>query len=307
MKHVVLTTVLAIALGNAETAAASPETTCLRIVSTASTKAALENCGCRNKPLGGLAKRATLLAEDSSTRLLVDAGNWADNSEAISLSKTRVVWDAMSVMGYQAATLGAAELTYGVQDLQSLLLEHPEISVVSSNIRVHGELLAKPYSLHHIDGVNVAVTGVTGASGYRYNVAKGKQSEDVFSFDAPAEALKALIPELQQAADVVVVLAAVTPQEASELAESVQGVDVMVVGQNPRNTSQPELIAQSLVVQSGSKGKYLGSTSLCIDAEGNLTDYEGSSIEVKKTTEDHSGVAELVKAWKSKKALEASK
>ena len=86
------------------------------ILYTGGTKSHLEPCGCYQEQSGGLPRRAYIVEQIRQygiPTLLVDAGNIFDGKEKIDAKRCEVNLKAMSAMGYDAAALSQADLSYG--------------------------------------------------------------------------------------------------------------------------------------------------------------------------------------------------
>jgi hypothetical protein len=125
-------------------------------------------------------------------------------------------------------------------------------------------------------GVKFGVTGVTAGGFYKFNVGKGVQVSDDFSFIEPAEALQKIVPELRKKCDVVVVLLHDGPGDAKRRAEEIPGIDIVIVGHNPGYMFNPDRVGETLIIRGGNRGQYLGTLELTLDG-GKIVDYNGEA------------------------------
>jgi 2',3'-cyclic-nucleotide 2'-phosphodiesterase (5'-nucleotidase family) len=148
--------------------------------------------------------------------LLVDAGNWSNSKGIAAWDKTQFIFEEMGQMKYDVVTLGDAELAQGVHALETLLASQPQVKVVSANVKDKSGRLVFPESVV-IDksGVRFGVTGVTSASSYEFNVTRGLQAVDEFTFDDSMAALQRVLPKLRSESDIVVVLMQEGPKTPS--------------------------------------------------------------------------------------------
>jgi hypothetical protein len=126
-------------------------------------------------------------------------------------------------------------------------------------------------------GVKFGVTSVTAGGYYKFNVGKGVQVSDDFSFLEIEDALKKVVPELRKQADVVVVLDHDGPGDAKRVVESIPGIDVVVVGHNPGYMFNPDRVGETLIIRGGNRGQYLAVTELTLDGAGKVVDYNGEA------------------------------
>ena len=208
--------------------------------------------------------------------LVVDAGDMGPNRDFDSWGKTEFVYDIMAKMDYDAMTPGETELTEGLEAAKKLFLRHPGIKVVSANIRDKAGNAVWPESaVIEKDGVRFGVTGVTGSAFYNFNITRGKQATDDFTFEDSREALQRVLPALRQKSDIVVVLMHEGPGDAKKIVDELPGMDVVIVGHNPGYLFNPDRVGQTLIVRPGNRGQYLAVLELTLDAEKRVVDYNG--------------------------------
>ncbi len=261
-------------------AAAAPAGTAT-ILSTTATSGETSSCGCAKNDIGGIAKRATVIRSERADGpvLLVDAGDFGASKDFDPWAKTTFIYDLMSDLGYDAITPGEVELLKGLDAVKDLYARHPEVRVVSANIRdTAGNLIWDESAIVEKDGVKFGVTGVTGQAFYDFNLARGNQEVDDFTFGDPREALERVLPKLRKEADVVVVLLHESPADAEKTAEEISGIDVLVVGHNPGHRFAPDRVGETLLVRPGNRGQYISVLDLTLDENGRVADYSGEAL-----------------------------
>lgn len=251
------------------------------VISTAAVGGEVVSCGCKKKDLGGISRRATVIAKErakSDAVLLVDAGDFGSKDEFEPWMLTEFQWKMMKEMGYDVVTLGPNELREGLAPLKKMLATAPEIQVVSANLTdKSGKLLFPKYTVVEKGGVTYGITAATAESFYLYNKSRGEQKRDDFGFLDVKESLAAVVPELRAKAEVVVVLLHASPGEAKRMVADLSGTDVMVVGHNPGYMFTPQREANTLLVRGGNRGQYVHVLKLTMDDAGKITDFAGES------------------------------
>jgi 2',3'-cyclic-nucleotide 2'-phosphodiesterase (5'-nucleotidase family) len=268
---------LAWPLSGAESAPAGTVT----ILASAAVNGETSSCGCKKNDIGGIVKRATVIRTEGADgpTLLVDAGDFGADKDFDPWSKTTFIYDMMGEMGYDAVTPGETELIRGLDAVKELYARHPGVKVVSANIRDQaGNLIWDESAIIEKGGVKFGVTGVTGRAFYEFNLARGKQEVDEFTFGDPREALERVLPGLRQAADVVVVLMHESPADAQKTAEAISGMDVVVVGHNPGYLFAPERAGETLLLRPGNRGQYFSVLDLTLDENGRVVDSSGRTV-----------------------------
>lgn len=277
-----LTGVLAAAFAAALPGAAGAQTTKNAvIVSSASVVGETISCGCKKKDLGGIARKATVVAEtraQNPTMLLVDAGDFGSASEFKPWMRTEFVWKTMKDLQYDAVTPGPNEMIRGVDALKELLATAPGIHVVSANVTdKSGNLLWPEYALVEKGGVTYGITGATEKAYYSYNLTRGMVEKDDFEFQDITKSLQRVIPQIRSQCDVVVVLLHTGSSDADRVAENLQGADVVVVGHSPDSKFLPERTGETLLIKAGSRGQYVSVLDLTLDPDKGVVEYNGES------------------------------
>lgn len=236
----------------------------LVILTTTYVRGEVSDRGLLATPLGGMARRATVIEQQRSTGapiLLLDGGDLppADFRDPWPRETAAFVWDWMAKLGYDAVTPGDGDLVEGIDSLRVLYAMHPEIHVVSANVRdIEGNLLFSEYVVLDKGGTRVGITGVTSPLYHR-----SRKEQDQFAFDDPGAALGRVLPILADTSDLVVAILHVNTQDARRLVEENPGMDVALVGHNP-GVSSPERVNETLLIRPGPLGHYVGVLSLTV-------------------------------------------
>src|SRR5258705_1653943 len=138
-----------------------------------------------------------------ANHLLVDSGDFFGIAGEQDSLKSGFMVQMMDKLGYNAATIGERELSFGQRYLLDTF-KKTKIDLVSANV-VFADTkkpLAKPYVIRKVGNVRVAITGLVGKELPFRKI----PSEPELTVLDPFETAKKLIPELKKKADVVVVL-----------------------------------------------------------------------------------------------------
>jgi 5'-nucleotidase len=114
---------------------------------------------------GGVARRATLVRKirsENPNTLLIDAGDVCQGTPYFNFFKGEVEYKAMSMIGYDAGTLGNHEFDNGVAALASAL-KFANFDIVCANYEVKGtalEAMVKPYVVKTVSGIRVGLFGL---------------------------------------------------------------------------------------------------------------------------------------------------
>lgn len=169
-------------------------------------------------------------------------------------------------IGYDAWTPGERELLHGPERMKKLASDFG-IPVVSANIRVNGKRLFDDHVIRKIGGVKVGITGVTGAEvllSSKVGIRAGEEAVAAWDLADPNRSLQPVVASLSKSCDLVVVLAHMAPNEAKLLAESVPGIDVLVVGHVPGPGYDGERYGDAWVLRTGQKGQSVSRLELTV-------------------------------------------
>jgi 2',3'-cyclic-nucleotide 2'-phosphodiesterase (5'-nucleotidase family) len=196
-------------------------------------------------------------------------GNGDDIASSLlsSVFKGQHIIDALNAAKLDANTFGNHDFDLGPEQITSLVgkSEFPWVSANLIDKRTNdvaaGEAGAKRFVIKEVNGVKVGLTGLI-----------NEEAPDITSLGnnievlKPIDAMKQIIPEMQQAgADIIVVLSHLAGPDAEEVAAQVTGIDV-IVGDHAGNVyDQPKLINDTIVSFVGDEFKYLGELTLKIE------------------------------------------
>jgi hypothetical protein len=150
---------------------------------------------------------------------------------------------------------------------------------------------------------------VTGEAYYTFNMTRGHQVKDDFTFGDSKEALRGAVAELKGQSDVVVALVHEGPGDVRRALDEVEGIDVVVVGHNPGYMFNPDRVGNTLLIRPGNRGQYLSILQLTLDDNNEILDYNGEGKPLGTAVAKDEGIGPLVKEWEAgfKKRKEQSK
>ncbi len=234
--------------------------------------------------VGGVARLATAVDEIRETKmtegepvLLLDAGDFLGGSAFawLALRGYAAELTIMQEMGYDAIAIGNHEYDYGPDVLAQYLLKagypeaHQETLLLASNTQPPPDHPLAARSLFRDTGVfemeNGLKVGIFSLIGEDAVLVIGEPGE--VEFLDQHEVARRMVDELnQQGADVIVAITHSGVNEDRELARGVSGIDVIVGGHCHTALHQPILEGDTVIVQAGSLGMYLGQLELAHDS-----------------------------------------
>ena len=143
----------------------------IRIVSTANVHGETDPCGWKKKPLGGLARKASVIDElrsDGFDVVVLDAGNLLFKKETLDpgspteIAKLtgEIIINSFNKIGCKAFSPGSKDFAAGlafVQEMQNLA----NFPFISANIfDINGDRIFDPYTIIEIDGLSLGIVGL---------------------------------------------------------------------------------------------------------------------------------------------------
>ncbi len=257
--------------------------------------------------LGGLAKTAQLIKEERQEAqgevLTFNTGDLAEGTMVSYVTKGKVVTEAMASIGFDAVEPGNHDFAWGQATLSDMLTDI-KAPVLNANITdVGGNNWGTPYQIKDFNGVKVGMIGLTVDNMSRY--VEDEKLEGL-QFRQCADTLREYLPMMKkEGADVLILLSHIGFEEDCELARQFPELDLIVGGHSHTALQEGHREGNTLIVQSGAKGQYVGEADLDIDlaskkviqAQERLLPVTGdiqADLEVAKIVETYTEQAEKI-------------
>lgn len=231
----------------------------------------------RYKGMGGVSRRATLISslkKANPSTLVVDAGDIFQGTPYFNMFKGEVELRAMSMAGYDLATLGNHDFDLGAQWLLKMAHQHARFPFVSANLtfsQPEAQKLIRPYHIRTFAGWKVGFIGL----GVRFKGLTAAHLHQGVRYVEPIAVAKKLVHQLRvkMGCDAVVVLSHLgytgfdgEPGDL-DLARLVPGIDVIIGGHTHTFLHQPKVVVganqhKTYIAQVGHSGIYLGHINL---------------------------------------------
>ena len=200
--------------------------------------------------------------------LLLDSGDtWQGTAVALKTDGEAIV-DAQNYLGVDVM-VGHWEFTYGKERVMELI-KKLDGEFISQNVIDNDpfsdefeELIFPPYTIKEIGGAKI---GIIGQSFPFTSTANPKKFTEGWSFALRHESLQEFVNELrkEKKVDAVVVLSHDGFSVDQELAKKVTGVDFILSGHTHDPSPEPIVVNDTVILISGSHGKYVGRLDLDI-------------------------------------------
>jgi 5'-nucleotidase/UDP-sugar diphosphatase len=255
----------------------------------------VRSCGCMQKDMGGLGKRATYTENACASAencIVVDAGDAFGPGLDFSQSEARLTFDAMNLMNLTALSPGETDFVFGLPFLQELA-KQSAFPLVSANIvdpATGNPVFGSAFTVVRLKGgLRVGIAGVLDdAIKFPAYIDRSK-----FTVLPPVETLKKLVPEMRRQADFLVLLSHMGLDRSIDLAEQIPDFDLIVVGHGKPIIKQLERHGKSILLATGGDGQYVGRIDLTLSPKGAITRGQLQTIPLEDPLEIHPGVRDL--------------
>ena len=245
---------------------------------------------------GGVARRATLVKrvrKENPNTLLIDGGDVCQGTPYFNFYKGEVEYKSMSLIGYDAGTIGNHEFDNGVESL-ARAIQFADFDIVSTNYDVRGSALESKVKTHvvkEVGGVRVGLFGM-GIS------PKGLITPDNFKplqYLDPVRTACDVTKLLREQEKCELVLGMshlgyyANPQHDevgdTQVAAQVDGIDFIASGHTHTFMEKPVLQKtpngkDTIIFQVGRSGIYVGRVDFTI-RDGKVTAYAGRLLDLR--------------------------
>jgi len=229
--------------------------------------------------------------ENPGSVIVLDNGDTIHGTYPTIKSKGDVMIPILNEMGFDAWT-AHWDFAYGPEHLLNFSekLDYP--LAMNCYREDTDELVFDPYKTVDKNGIKVGIIGIAATI-------VDKTMPDHFSkgieFMLGKKELPGYIHELKEEKDVdlIVVLAHLGYPQELKLAKEVDGIDVLVSGHTHNRLYETVEVNNTIVMQSGCHGSFIGRLDLELGDEG-ITGYNHRLVEINESIEPDKGVQEMV-------------
>ena len=245
---------------------------------------------------GGVARRATLvkrIRKENPNTVMIDGGDVCQGTPYFNFYKGEVEYKAMTMIGYDAGTLGNHEFDNGVESL-ARALKFAEFDILSTNYDVRGSALESKVKTHVVKtlgGIRVGMFGL----GIR---PEGLITADNFApvkYMDPVRMARGVVKLLREQERCQLVLGMshlgyyANPKGDevgdSQVAAQVDGIDFIASGHTHTFMEKPVLVKNpagqdTVIFQVGRSGIYVGRVDFTI-RDGKVTAHAGRLLDLR--------------------------
>lgn len=240
-------------------------------------------CDCTSPPMGGVARRATVLTtyrrgSPDTPVLVLETGNAMMQSDNLEVPGNKSVVQALEALGIDMINTTVADLRRlnRMMELGQLPKEMRSV-YISSILEPTPDLKfpVKPYAIHSLkpnEGNQEIHVGVLAVSPPGIETMQGVKAL------SPEQAIERYLPEVDSKSDIVILLARETGDQLVRLARMYPGIDVIINGSLTSEGNEYPKTGNTVIVESARRGFALGTLDLEWDARGHITKYKNQLI-----------------------------
>ncbi|MGV8118996.1 MAG: bifunctional metallophosphatase/5'-nucleotidase [Candidatus Xenobiia bacterium LiM19] len=214
--------------------------------------------------------------------LLVDGGDCATGTAFSDALYGIPVIDYMNSVGYEAMTVGNHEFDWGTGKLMAMQ-ERAKFPFLAANLidsrtgRV--PQYAQPYIIIEKEGVRIGIVGLTTQN---ITILQNPSRVKNLHFLPPEEPARKAIEELRRkGVRIITVLSHLGIDDDKKLAGKVPGITCIIGAHSHTALNKPLKVNETVIVQAGSHGSYLGRLKLILDSSsGSVISYDGELLPV---------------------------
>lgn len=241
-------------------------------------------------PAVGYAKYKTIadgLREEGNV-LILDAGDVSHGTLDSNLSEGKAMIDLMNLLEADALVPGNHDFNFGYERLLELK-ELASFPVIAANV-VHeadGSTDFDAYTIKEYDGFKV---GIFGIATEETKVKSHPDNTVGIEFTDYIEAAEKAVKDLQaEEVDIIIALTHIgvdgeSDVTAVDIAEAVEGIDIIVDGHSHTTLEEGKLVGETLIVQTGSYLSNIGKVELKLE-DGKIVEKKASLITVEEVAD----------------------
>lgn len=234
------------------------------------------------------------LKKRNPNTLLVDGGDSPYNTDMANHSMGKSSVDVVNAQEYDATVLGNHDFDYEFDNLLELA-KRANYAMLSANTyykdgNYPSEL--KPYIIKEVDGLNVAIVGLTDDSSKLTTHYTNTKDID---FKNQWEEGKKVVEEADQKSDILILLSHLHSHN-NDVPKKIDGIDLEIAGGNDI-FGRPYLVEDSILVNPGGMGVCLNQTNLNVK-NGQIVGYTANQIFLSEETPEDKAVSDILAKYK---------
>jgi 2',3'-cyclic-nucleotide 2'-phosphodiesterase (5'-nucleotidase family) len=173
--------------------------------------------------------------------------------------KANLIVESFNVMGYDAMGIGDDDLTLGKEFLLNIS-KKANFPFLSSNLydESTGKTLFQSSLIKEVHGLRIGIFSLLSRDFFANSSDPRRKGLNI---RPPVEIAKVMVKELSSKTDLIILLSHLGYAKDMELAQAVQGINIIVGSHNGMNLSYPPAL-NTIILQAGSRGMFGGRLDL---------------------------------------------
>jgi 2',3'-cyclic-nucleotide 2'-phosphodiesterase (5'-nucleotidase family) len=189
--------------------------------------------------------------------------------------------EGMQAIGYDAINLGERDFLLGAQFLLDMKQKF-QLPLISANVyyadsttRFLDPYIIRTYSSGGLNLFKKSLRiGIFGVVMQRQTLSYGNESINLITKD-PIITAKQIVAEMRDKCDVIIALVHLTSLQVNKLVEEVPEINILVGTHEYSPRTAAIQIGDSWLIQTGSKGQYIGNINILLDEQRRITSLNG--------------------------------
>lgn len=168
--------------------------------------------------------------------------------------KAHLMIESFNLMGYDAMGIGDDDLTMGKEFLLEIS-KKANFPFLSSNLfdEASGKVLFQSFLIKEIHGLRIGIFALLSPD---FFAGPSDPRRKGLTFRSPIETAQAMVKELKPKTDLIILLSHLGYGKDIELAQTLQGINIILGGHNGINLVYPSVIKNTIILQTASRGMY---------------------------------------------------
>ena len=262
--------------------------------------AELENCGCDDKQLGSLSRKAAVidsLKKTDKNILNLDAGNLFFSKEPLNeieksefLLKSQYILKAYNQIGLDALNIGEKDLLFGMGEITELE-KKSSFAFISANIlnKNTGTPVFKPYIIKEVSGKKLGIIGLCG------------QTDPISSeimIEDPFKTAEKWVNLISDKCDHIILLSALGLENDKKVSSQIKGISLIISAKSKNQVKEPLLLNKTWITQTYNRGQFLGKLKVFLTKNAGLK-IKNSLIPLDNSTGENQEIMGIVKNYKT--------
>ncbi len=260
----------------------------------------LENCGCDDRQLGSLSRKAAFIntiKKENDHILNLDAGNLFFKKEPLNkiegnefLLKSDYILKACNLIGLDALNIGGKDLLFGIKPL-TRLQDKSSFPFISSNIlnKNTNTPIFEPCIIKEINGKKIGIIGLSEKI--------ASLPPDILIND-PFKTAKKWVGQIAEKSDYIILLSALGLETDIKLAAEIKGIALIISAKSENSITEPVRINNTWITQTHKRGQQLGMIKICLTKKSGFK-IKNSLIPLDNSTGENNEINNIVRKYKT--------